>query len=75
MQYLTTKVVWISRSEKQEVLMNKLYGYRPPVWAVCVIRIMQQYGTKIKYIRMAALVDKEKIVNICCMHSLNFWGI
>ena len=49
--------------------MNKLNGNRPPAWAECVIKIMQHYGTKIKYMRMAALGDIKKIVSICCMQS------
>ena len=49
--------------------MNKYIGYRPPVWAECFIRLMHYYGTKIKYIQMAALVR----VWILIMNELIFY--
>ena len=44
--------------------MDKFIGYRPPAWAECLVKLMNYYGTKNKYIRMAALGDIEKLVTI-----------
>ena len=43
----------------------------PTSWAEYLIKLMHYYGTKIRYIRISALGDIEKLIKICHKHKLN----
>ena len=36
--YLATKLAWIPRLERYELIVTQQKGYRPPSWADCVIK-------------------------------------
>ena len=64
----------IYRLETQERIMENYSNYRHLAWAECLIKLMNYYGTKIKYIRMAAFGDIYKLAKLCQEHKLNFWS-
>ena len=63
--YLATKIAWIPRLEKREAVLEHMPSYRPPAWAECIIKLCRYYGTKIRYIRIAAPGDIIILVHIC----------
>ena len=54
--------------------MSKQPNHRPPVWAEGIIKLIQYYGTKVRFISMAAEGDIQKLAKICKIHKLNFWS-
>ena len=54
--------------------MTKSEGNRPPAWAEGTIKLIYYYGTRIKFIRMAAEGDIQKFIAICRKQKLNFWS-
>ena len=72
-QYLATKVARIPRLERYEAMMRNYPGDRPLSWAECLIKLVHYYGTKIKYIIMAAVGDIDKLSMIFQKKKLTFW--
>ena len=71
--YLATKIAWIPRLERYELICTQKVGYRPPSWAESVIKILSLYNTKAKYIKVAARGDLIKLAQIFEKFNLPFW--
>ena len=61
--------------ERFEKIMRKYHDYRPPAWAEGIFMLIQHYGTKVRFNRMAAEGDIQKLIRICKKPKLNFWKI
>ena len=61
-----------SKEKICKALINKLNNYRPSAWAEGMIKLIQYYGTKIRFISMAAEGDIQILAKICKIHKLNF---
>ena len=73
--YLATKLSWLPRLEKYELIMSQKKGYRPPAWADYLIKILRLYNTRAKYIRAAAKGDLIKLMLIFEKFKLPFWQL
>ena len=54
--------------------MMRYHNYRPPAWAEGIIKIIQNYGTEVRFNSVAAKGGIQKLASICKAHKLNFWS-